>query len=122
MKNAFDSFNLKSQNSLNPTALVESCQDTEKGYAKGPERTLLTALLFDGINAYLNYLSANTKQAASKYREAYRWVHTYGDDDYLFSFESVCSALGINPDYLRCGLINAANSQTFEWKKTRRTF
>ncbi|RMG42094.1 MAG: hypothetical protein D6719_07275 [Candidatus Dadabacteria bacterium] len=93
----------------------------ERGYARGPERALMSALLFDGIQSYMSFVIADNSSEKSKYREAYNWVHRKGTD-YVFSFDSVCEALGVDPDYLRYGLVNASNSQSFEWKRARRNF
>ncbi|MCB0333464.1 MAG: hypothetical protein KDD55_08180 [Bdellovibrionales bacterium] len=102
--------------------LVEDLTQEAEGYARGPERALLSALLFDGIQAYMNYATCDdTTPSRDQYREAYLWVHTTGCE-YVFSFENVCEALGIHPEYLRLGLANATNSQTFEWRRSRRNF
>lgn len=93
----------------------------ERGYAVGPERALMSALLFDGVQSYMNYAIAESPSLRSRYREAFNWINTKGTE-YIFAFDSVCEALGINANFLRYGLLNACNSQTFEWKKTRRNF
>lgn len=101
--------------------IVEEIVDGNHGYARGPERALLSALLFDGIQAYMAYALHERGQERGECKEAYLWVHTAGSD-YVFSFESVCEALGIDPDYLRLGLANAVNSAPGEWKRARRNF
>jgi len=103
------------------TFIVDEILESERGYARGPERALLSALLFDGIQSYMSYACAHSSACKERYREAYSWVHSPGTE-YVFSFESVCDALGIEPEYLRLGLANACNSQTFEWKRQRRKF
>ncbi len=104
------------------TTLVNELLNNEGGYATGPERALLAALLFDGVQSYMNYaLCLYEDSDGTRYREAYNWVHARGTE-YIFAFESVCEALGIDPEYLRIGLANACNSQTFEWKRARRNF
>jgi hypothetical protein len=106
----------------NGTFLIEEIFDTEKGFARGPERALLSALLFDGLMAYIAYASTDRATARSRYKEAYTWVHTKGFD-YVFSFDSVCEALGINPDSLRYGLANICNTDRIEtWKRLRRNY
>src|SRR6185312_17376192 len=82
----------------------------EAGYAKGPERTLMAALLFDGLQSYMSYVCAATQAAKTRYREAYNWV-TSDDTEYVFSFVNVCEALGIHPQFLRIGLISACTVQ-----------
>lgn len=99
----------------------ELLQSSEQGVARGPERTLMAAILFDGVQAYLSYVCAKGREARSRYREAFNWVHSK-DSQYVFSFESVCEGLGINPQFLRVGLSNASASQLAERKRSRRHF
>ena len=94
---------------------------SNKGYASGPERALLSALLFDGIQSYMNYVFASSASHRSRYREAFNWVHKK-DTEYIFSFDCVCEALGVDSNFLRYGLLNSCSSQTYEWKKARRNF
>lgn len=90
---------------------------TEGGYATGPERGLLAALLFDGTMAALDFLISEKRKRRS--REAYEWVWTRGND-YVFSFDNVCEALGIHPEAMRLGISNLAMSRKGEWKRLRR--
>ena len=103
------------------TFIAEQLVDSEGGYARGPERALLAALLFDGVQAFLNYVAASSEGVKAKYREAYNWITRRGDD-YIFDFESVCEALGIDSNYLRLGLINTCVSGLQNRRKNRRTF
>ncbi len=93
----------------------------EKGVAAGGERALMSAILFDGIQAFITYASSPSDDEKQQNIEALRWVQDRRTD-YVFSFENVCECLGVNPDYLRCGLINAVNSHSYEWRKVRRNF
>lgn len=99
------------------------CEDDvlndKRGFAKGPERALMVALLFDGIQVYLNNANSQIKTLRARWREAAYWVHSK-DAEYIFAFDNVCESLGIDPNFLRCGLINAVKSQNYEWKRTRR--
>ncbi len=99
--------------------IAEHLVDNERGFARGPERALMSALLFDGIQAYIAYATATTEAARARFREAFNWVNRVGED-YVFSFDSVCEALGIDAQYLRLGLINACNSRR-KWKRSRRS-
>ena len=103
----------------NNTIIVDEILEGEKGYAKGPERSLFAALLFDGIQSYFLYANLEAR-ASAKHREAYNWVHS-GDSEYVFSFDNTCEALGIDPGFLRYGLLNACNSSVVR-KRKRRTF
>jgi hypothetical protein len=94
--------------------------DSERGFAQGPERALMSALLFDGVQAYLAYF-LDKKGKTSDSCEAAHWVHD-NKSEYIFSFNSVCEGLGIDPNYLRYGLINAVNSAESTWKRARRSY
>lgn len=73
------------------------------GYAEGPERDLFVAVLYDAIQVLIHARPDGRGDEARRYREAVWWIESSGDD-YLFSFDSVCEALGIDPSYLREGL------------------
>lgn len=103
------------------TTVVDEVIDSGKGYARGPERALLSALLFDGIQAFISYTLAATEKERAKFAEAQLWVSDKSTD-YAFSFNSVCDALGVHPDYLRYGLSNASNTLLVEVGKSRRNF
>jgi hypothetical protein len=102
------------------TVVVDDLIDANKGYAVGPERALLSALLFDGIQAFIAYALAATAAERNAYAEAHRWVMDRGTE-YAFAFNNVCEGLGIHPDYLRFGLVNASNSLLAEVGKSRRS-
>lgn len=101
------------------TSVIENILDNKAGYADGPERALLAALLFDGVQSCVSYFIARSAQERGRFREAYNWVMT-SDNDYAFSFICVCEALGINAEYLRLGLLNATNSLLESVSKSRR--
>lgn len=94
----------------------------------GGERKLMAALLSDGIEAYVAQQTANESPARLQ-TEVSEWVETK-DLSYVFSFDVVCECLGINPDYLRLGLMRYVESVRLAqregrkprrvWKKIRR--
>lgn len=107
------------------TELVAEIEVGNLGFAQGPERQLMSALLFDGVQNFMAYATAGTGRVRSRHKEAYLWVLS-GNTDYVFSFCYCCEALGIDPDSLRLGLINLANSFAMaasnqkQWKRGRR--
>jgi len=101
------------------TSVLEELLDNGAGYASGPERGLLSALLFDGVQSFISYMLATSTQDRTKYAEAHNWVMEKSSE-YAFSFVAVCEGLGINPDYLRLGLINASVSLLESVSKARR--
>jgi hypothetical protein len=72
-----------------------------------PEKKLMLAILEDGIACFQKYLHARDGKGKSLFREAETWVLEKGDG--VFSFDSVCAVLSLDPDYLRRGLA--------EWKQ-----
>lgn len=103
------------------TALAEEIFEGNQGYAQGPERDLLGALLFDGIQAYVSYALAESSSQRARYAEAFNWVMDTQSEE-PFSFNGVCEALGVSPEFLRFGLANATTSLLTEVGKARRNF
>jgi hypothetical protein len=100
--------------------LVECESDVPlQGYAYGPERALLAAILFDGIHACISYILTAASRRRSQFAEGYYWVMAR-ESEYPFSFENVCDALGINPNYLRHGLLQASPAKLERVVRCRR--
>jgi len=68
-----------------------------------PERQLMLALLQDAIKTFQDNLSASGGKKRRLFEEAEEWIFG-ADRDWVFSFASVCRALGMDPNYLRKGL------------------
>jgi hypothetical protein len=69
-----------------------------------PEKRLMLAILEDGIQCYFDNLHAGGGKKRRLFEDAETWI-VASDDDWVFSFESVCDALGLNPEYVREGLL-----------------
>jgi hypothetical protein len=68
-----------------------------------PEKTLLLAVLEDGVRTFQDNIFAETGKKRVLLDEAREWLFTDGLE-HVFSFNSVCSLLGIDPGYIRRGL------------------
>jgi len=67
------------------------------------ERTLLLAILEDGIRSFQENLFATSGKRRTIFDEANEWI--FSDDDTWFcSFVSVCNLLNLEPQYIRRGL------------------
>jgi len=70
-----------------------------------PERRLMVAILEDAVSC----LSADQRRCNLKqrkqYEEAKAWVSADEESEWIFSFKNICEVLGMNPSYLRRGLI-----------------
>lgn len=70
------------------------------------ERKLLTAVLMDAIQCYLSNRKAKDRRHRIEFLEAQRWFERRGSAGQgLFAFETLCEALGLNPDALRKRLL-----------------
>ena len=75
-----------------------------------PGKRLMLAVLEDAIACFQKYLFARDGRGRTLFREAEEWV-LERDSDWLFSFASACELLGMNPQYVREGLMR--------WKKAK---
>jgi hypothetical protein len=67
------------------------------------EKLLAFTLLEQSIEDYKRYLNSPTRRGQQRFREAEEWID-HQDELWFFSFDNVCAALDIEPEYLREGL------------------
>jgi hypothetical protein len=67
------------------------------------EQRLMLAVLVDAINILQGWNRMGSARKRRAFAEAAQWVITKGTN-YPFSFDSVCDALGIDPEVLRARL------------------
>jgi hypothetical protein len=86
------------------TLLPEQFLDTfrRKLYLE-PEKKLMLAILEDAVACYQKYIFARDGKGKALFRETEQWVEDKGGDA-IFSFNSVCEVLSLDPNYLRLGL------------------
>ncbi len=72
------------------------------------EEALMLAILEDAIDCFQKYSLARRGKGKTLFQDAAEWILDEGSD-WLFSFENVCEVLGLNPKYVREGLL--------EWKQ-----
>jgi hypothetical protein len=70
----------------------------------------MAAVLEDAILCYRRYMTARDTKKRNIFRETEDWIFD-NKSDWLFSFGSVCEALGLNPDSVRQELLR--------WKKRK---
>lgn len=75
-----------------------------------PEKKLMLSVLEDAVACYQKYVSARDARATSLLQEAEQWI-LEESSDWLFSFDNICESLGLNPKYIRGGLL--------QWKETK---
>jgi hypothetical protein len=87
--------------------------------SRQPELELMTAVLEDAVLCYFKNVERKTRRQRKFFDETQEWFFS-NDDDGLFTFQSVCSHLGIDSDYIRRGLVlfKRAHQPETKWDKT----
>lgn len=73
--------------------------------AETPERRLLAAILRDAIDCYLRDCFAKNRYRKRSFREAEEWFFRNENDHGIFSLESVCGILNLDPGYICRSLV-----------------
>lgn len=68
-----------------------------------PEKKLMLAVLGDAVACFQNYSFPCNAREEALFRDAEGWF-LEEKREWLFSFESICDALGFDPEYVRQGL------------------
>jgi hypothetical protein len=68
-----------------------------------PEKALLLAVLDDGVRCFQDNVVPQNKKKQILFDEAREWLFS-DESNEIFSFVSVCNALGFDPGYIRRGL------------------
>jgi hypothetical protein len=72
-----------------------------------PERRLMVAILEDAVSCLSADLRQCNPRQKKQYEEAKHWVTTDEESEWIFSFKNICEVLGMDPGYLRRGLIGS---------------
>ena len=67
------------------------------------EFRLMWAVFEDGLDCFLRYANHPSPTMQELFHEAREWIESE-EEEWLFSFISICNAFQIDPDYLRRGL------------------
>jgi len=68
------------------------------------ERVLMFAVLRDAVSCFQDNVGSTCKRKQAMHRDADEWILDQGRS-HLFSFDNVCEILGLDPDYMRAGLL-----------------
>jgi hypothetical protein len=68
------------------------------------EQELMLAVLEDAVNSFQSYLMAGNESERKQFEEVERWIRGR-NNDWLFSFDNICETLGLDPGYVRMGLM-----------------
>lgn len=70
---------------------------------EAPEARLLLAVLHDALETWQRGLRSRAGDDVKAFREVDRWFRS-DDYDWPFSFENICSTIGVDADHVRDGL------------------
>ena len=88
------------------TLLPEQFLDTfRRRIPLEPEKKLMLAILEDAIACYQKYLFAKDGKGKALFSEAEEWI-TDPNEDWVFSFAAVCETLGLDPAFIRRGMLD----------------
>jgi hypothetical protein len=93
-------------------------ETTRKKTLLEPEKELMLAVLEDALYCFQRNIFARTKKEKVLLREAKDWILEENSPG-LFSFETICETLNIDPNYLRKGLMDWKRSTLKERRKVK---
>jgi hypothetical protein len=83
-----------------------------------PEKMLMYAVLEDAITSYQRFSLVSNRRDRAAFKDAEDWL-MHEKSDWPFSFERICEALDLNPDYIRTGLARWRSNPPARRTKTR---
>ena len=78
--------------------------------AETPERRLLLAVLEEAVGTYQRYVTATDRPGRAVFADVEAWFAS-ADDVWLYSFVTICDAIGLDATYLRSGLAQRVDTQ-----------
>jgi hypothetical protein len=83
---------------------AEDCARIHRSRPLSPEHGLMVAILEVALADYQRCWKVGDKKGMERFADAQAWI-LESNSDWIFSFFNCCEALGIEPDYLRQGLL-----------------
>jgi hypothetical protein len=68
-----------------------------------PELRLMLVVLQDALRCLTKYAQSRNEKGRTVFQETEKWVFATAEDG-VFSFNSICEALGLDPGYIRKGV------------------
>ena len=101
-------------------AVVEQYFDTfRRTEYLEPEKALLLAILEDALHCYRKFSAARDRLGRDRFREAESWIMG-ADNHWIFGFANLCDLLGLDPQYIRRGLLQIPAQPTSCQSPTKR--
>jgi len=84
-----------------------------------PEEQLMLAILEDAVFCFQKYLFADDHKGRALFEDTERWI-VEEDGGWFFSFTNICEVLGIDPAYLRSGLLGWKEQQVESHRREKK--
>ena len=97
---------------------VDNFIRVHKGKIREREEALMLAVLADAVDCFQKYLFAVGPHEQKNFRDAEAWI-LERNAEWIFSFDNICEALELDPDYLRTGLLQWKQKQIERFNRTR---
>jgi hypothetical protein len=69
-----------------------------------PELRLMVMILEDAVGCYQRFIDTENAEGREQFREAQEWLFS-DDEEWIFSFRSICDFVGLNPGAVRRALL-----------------
>ena len=76
----------------------------QKAFVEG-EKRLMAAVLSDAVDSYMKLAFATEPRSRQVYLDSESWIFQNESGPWFFSFLNICDVLGLDPDYIRDGLL-----------------
>ena len=76
-----------------------------------PEKVLMFAVLKDAVTCIEKYAGSSRGRGRRLFGETRDWI-LLEDEDWPFSFNNICTALGLDPGYLRRALVQMMEKES----------
>lgn len=83
-----------------PGAVIVFYDTLKRSVHLEPEKRLMLAMLDDALKCLQKHMRAKSRRRKKLFNEVERWFHERDGED-VFSFEHVCTVLGLSPGYVR---------------------
>jgi hypothetical protein len=93
-------FGLFESDAIAPDQFYANFRQGSPAYA---ERRLMMAVLQDALDCFRKHAFSQDQRSRQIFRDAQDWIFA-ADRQWCYSFENICDALGLDPDYVRRGL------------------
>jgi hypothetical protein len=89
-----------------------------KSKSREGEEALMLAVLADAVDCFQKYVLAVGPREQKLFRDAEAWI-LEPNGEWIFSFQNICEALELNPDYVRHGLLQWKQKQIDRFIRAR---